>query len=172
MRVQPLQTYDLPDVGDHLIHFTGRSGARTDDVDQRILNLSPERRLVEILVDRVIRGFEALGAGAPVACFSESTKASIPKLIRDGRYAPYGIAFSKQLIFENGGGPALYVRGDEWETMAAAVPQPVRSRLVRFGQERCRLMGRSCRIPWRTGPSGFTSANGVFRTSSASTGGT
>jgi hypothetical protein len=132
MRVQPLQTYDLPDVGDHLIHFTGRSGARTDDVDQRILNLSPERRLVEILVDRVIRGFEAFGAGAPVACFSESTKASIPKLIRDGRYAPYGIAFSKQLIFENGGGPALYVRGDEWETMAAAVPQPVRSRLVRF----------------------------------------
>jgi hypothetical protein len=132
MRVNPLRTYDLPDVGDHLIHFTGRNGPRTDDVDQHIRGLSAERRLVGILVDRTIRGFEAFGAGAPVACFSESAKAAIPKLVREGRYAPCGIAFSKQLIFESGGGPALYVRGDEWETMTAAVPQPVRSRLVRF----------------------------------------
>ena len=27
-RIFPLRTYDLPDIGDHLIHFTGRTGAR------------------------------------------------------------------------------------------------------------------------------------------------
>jgi hypothetical protein len=40
--------------------------------------------------------------------------------------------FSKQLVFEGNGGPALYVRGDEWQAAASALPQPLRSRLVRF----------------------------------------
>ncbi len=53
-------------------------------------------------------------------------------MIGDGRYTPWGIGFSKQVIFEQGGGPVLYVRGDEWDVTTEHVPDPVRARLVRF----------------------------------------
>jgi len=39
-------------------------------------------------------------------------------------YSPYGVVFSKRLIFEKGGGPALYVRGDQLKRLidASAIP--------------------------------------------------
>lgn len=44
MRIHQLRTYDLPDVGDHLIHFTGRTGL-TYDVPPEIRELdAPGRR--------------------------------------------------------------------------------------------------------------------------------
>ena len=131
MRVLPLRTYDLPDVGDHVIHFTGRTGKKAE-IELRIAQLPAQERLVHILVEGVVRGFQTFNAGAPVACFSESTAAAIPKLIRERRYEPCGVAFSKQLVFDQNGGPALYVRGDEWAAVDAALPQPIRSRVVRF----------------------------------------
>lgn len=131
MRVLPLRTYDLPDVGDHLIHFTGRNGQRIN-VDPAITRLAAQERLLHILVDGVIRGFETFAADAPVVCLTESTKAAVLKLIRERRYEPCGIGLSKQLIFDRNGGPALYVRGDEWYTATQALPHPLRSRLVRF----------------------------------------
>jgi hypothetical protein len=131
MRVYRLQTYALPDVGDHLIHFTGRTGRRIN-VDPVIEALPAHERLLRILVDGVVRGFETFGAGAPVVCLTESVKASVARLIQDRRYEPCGIGFSKQFIFDRNGGPAFYVRGDEWSTATAALPQPLRCRLVRF----------------------------------------
>lgn len=56
----------------------------------------------------------------------------MPSLIPQRRYEPCGVGFSKQFIFDKNGGPALYVRGDEWETATAVIPEPLRSRLVRF----------------------------------------
>jgi hypothetical protein len=132
VRVHQLRTYDLPDVGDHLIHFTGRIGPKTDDVDPIILKRLPQQRLAHILVDGVIRGFQTFGAGAPVVCLTESTKAAVTRLVFERRYEPCGIGFSKQFVFERNGGPALYVRGDEWEAATSNLLQPIRSRLVRF----------------------------------------
>jgi hypothetical protein len=94
MRVLPLRTYDLPDVGDHLIHFTGRRGPKLS-VESGIEELPPQERLVHILVEGVIRAFETFGSAAPVVCLSESTKAAVTKLIREGRYEPCGIGFSR-----------------------------------------------------------------------------
>jgi hypothetical protein len=131
MRVHSLRTYDSPDVGDHLVHFTGRTGARLN-VDHRIEALRAQERLLHILVDCRLRGFETFGAEAPVVCFTESTKAAMRQLIQEGRYEPVGLGFSKQIVFDRGGGPALYVRGDEWPAATAALPQPLRSRLVRL----------------------------------------
>jgi hypothetical protein len=130
MRVHPLRTYDSPDVGDHLVHFTGRIGSRVN-VDPRIEALPAQERLLHILVDGVVHGFETFGADAPVVCLTESTKAAMRQLIQEGRYAPCGVGFSKQLVFDRGGGPALYVRGDEWQT-AATLSHPLRSRIVRL----------------------------------------
>jgi len=89
-------------------------------------------RLLRILVDGVIRGFTTFGAGAPVVCLTESSKAAVLELLRERRYEPCGIGFAKQLVFDKNGGPALYVRGDEWEPATASLPYPLRSRLVRF----------------------------------------
>ena len=130
MRVLPLRTYNSPDVGDYLVHFTGRAGSRIK-VDSRIAALPAQERLLHLLVDGVVRGFETFGADGPVACFTESTKAAMRELIHEGRYEPCGVGFSKQLIFDQGGGPALYIRGDEWAA-ATALPHPLRSRIVRL----------------------------------------
>jgi hypothetical protein len=47
-RVFPLRTYNLPDIGDHLIHFTGRTGGRFAVPDE-IRNLTYPDRLAQIL---------------------------------------------------------------------------------------------------------------------------
>jgi hypothetical protein len=131
MRVYRLRTYDLPDVGDDLIHFSGRLGPRIN-VTADVVEKSPQQRLVHILIDNVIRGFQTFGAGAPVVCLTESTRAAVMRLVSEGRYEPCGIVFSKQSVFDGNGGPALYVRGDEWQAATAALDLPLRSRLVRF----------------------------------------
>ena len=130
MHVRALRTYGVPDLADHVIHFTGRSGGRIN-VDERIENLPDQERLLHILVDQRIRGFETFGASTPVTCLTESTKAAVVRLVAEGRYTPCGIGFSKQLVFDAGGGPALYVRGDEWPAVTN-LAQPLRSRVVRF----------------------------------------
>jgi hypothetical protein len=132
MRVHRLRTYDLPDVGDYLIHFTGRTGQRFEQPDD-IRNLDAPSRLAQILYQGTIRAVPTFGTGRrPIVAFTESSQAAVRRLIAEGRYTPWGIGFSKQSIFERGGGPVLYVRGDEWDATAAQLPDPVRARIVRF----------------------------------------
>jgi hypothetical protein len=132
VRVHPLRTYNLPDIGDHLIHFTGRTGGRFG-VPEEIRNLDAPSRLAQILYQGRIRAVPTFGTGGrPIVAFTESSQASVLRLISEGRYTPWGIGFSKQSIFDRGGGPVLYVRGDEWDAATAALPDPLRARIVRF----------------------------------------
>jgi hypothetical protein len=131
-RVSPLRTYNLPDIGDHLIHFTGRNGGRFAVPDD-IRALSYPDRLARILYQGRIRAVPTFGTGGrAIVAFTESSQASVLRLISEGSYTPWGIGFSKQIIFDQGGGPVLYVRGDEWDATTAALPDPVRARAVRF----------------------------------------
>lgn len=130
MRTRPLRTYDLPDLADHVIHFTGRQGPKIR-VEDEILGLSDWSRLLRICADQRIKGFAPFGAVEPVVCLTESTRPAVSALIREGRYTAWGIGFAKDHVFRQGGGPALYVRGDEWALMAD-MPEPLRSRAVRF----------------------------------------
>src|SRR4051794_21880060 len=98
VELRPLRVYDTPDVGDYVIHFTGRTGGRTR-VDRRIVDLPAQERLLHILVDGKIRAFETFGADAPVVCLTESTKQALRKLMAEGGYEPCGVGFSKQLVF-------------------------------------------------------------------------
>jgi len=100
-------------------------------VDPAVEALPDEERLLQILVDGRIRGFETFGSDGPVTCLTESTKASVSSLLAEGRYTPCGVGFTKQFAFDQGGAPALYIRGDEWAA-ARSLPQPLRSRIVRF----------------------------------------
>ena len=132
MRIHQLRTYNLPDIGDHLIHFTGRTGSRYS-LPEDIRNLDAPTRLERILHQGRIRAVATFGTGGrPIVAFTESSQASVLRLMSEGRYTPWGIGFSKQFIFERGGGPVFYVRGDEWDAATAALPDPMRARAVRF----------------------------------------
>ena len=71
MKVRPLRTYNVPDIADHVIHFTGRAG-KPINVDPKVEALPDEQRLIQILVDGRIRDFETFGADCPVTCLTES----------------------------------------------------------------------------------------------------
>jgi hypothetical protein len=51
-------------------------------------------------------------------CFTECIWDSLISLSEV--YSPYGVVFSKRLIFDKGGGPALYVRGDQLSKLIGA----------------------------------------------------
>jgi hypothetical protein len=134
MKTQPLQRYSLPDLGDQVIHFTGRTGPRFSGqlgVDEAITGKTDQQRLAEILAQGRIRAFETFGSDAPVVCLTESVRVAVLRLIAEGRYTPCGIGFDKDFVFAQGGGPAFYVRGDEWPAVVA-LPQSLRCRAVRF----------------------------------------
>ena len=112
----------------HPLHRAERASLRRRRRDRRHV---PEERLRRILYEGRIRSFTTFGSGAPIVGFTESTQPAVTKLIAEARYAPFGIGFSKQVVFDRNGGPALNVRGDEWGERER-LPQPLRSRLVRF----------------------------------------
>jgi hypothetical protein len=130
VQLSPLRRYNLPDLADHVIHFTGRQGNKLW-LAPEIGRLSDEERLAHILVDGRIQAFQTFRSGAPVVCLTESVRPAVSELIRQRRYTPCGVGFSKDFVFGKGGGPALYVRGDEWPDIEA-LPHPLRSRMIRF----------------------------------------
>jgi hypothetical protein len=99
--------------------------------------MTAEERLISILDQGQILAFPVLSVGVddPMVCFSEATIEGIRHLIGGSGtapgYEPYGIAFAKQTVFDQGGGPALYVRGDEWH-LISQLPGPLRGRATRF----------------------------------------
>lgn len=89
--------------------------------------------VAQLLYEGRIKAIPTFGTGRrPIVAFTESSQASVLRLIAEGRYRPWGIGFTKQFVFERGGGPVLYVRGDEWDEATAALPDPARARAVRF----------------------------------------
>src|SRR4051812_10216292 len=112
MRVLPLDQTDHPDFNGIVVHFTGRQGLslRTSEIDK----LDDWSRLQRILTGRSLMGFEMFGVRARAACFTEATAEGCVWLVSSGRYSSCGIAFTKQFLFERGGGPVFQVRGDEW----------------------------------------------------------
>lgn len=115
MRLRPLRPFNRPDLGNHVIHFTGRTRGPTPGCPQHIVDMQPEQRLAMILVSGVIHAFTPYGGSEPVVCLTESTSGGVSTVVADRDYMSCGIAFTKDRLFAAGGGPALYVRGDEWD---------------------------------------------------------
>jgi hypothetical protein len=90
-------------------------------------------KLAQILESGEIRAFPVFFGGEdPVVCFTECTQAGVQTLIRQRRYSPWGVAFTKDFIFKRGGGPAFYVRGDEWQYVENGFPTELRARCTKF----------------------------------------
>ena len=146
MKIRPLRRFSNPDLSDFVVHFTGRAGPHSFGVPSDIANREPWDRLAQILLSHKIRAFAPFGSSEPVACFTECTRAGIQALMADNRYAPCGLAFEKDTVFRAGGGPALYVRGDEWSDIAQ-LPATIRARITRFWPGADRSPGEAD-LPW------------------------
>jgi hypothetical protein len=131
MPIKPLRKYSSPDLSNFVIHFTGRGGKANDQVPTEIGSLSPKDRLLAILNEGRIRGFPIFGQNQSVVCFTEASPAGVSTLVREGRYQAWGIAFSKDVVFAQKGGPVLYVRGDELLD-TYGLPEALRARVAKF----------------------------------------
>jgi hypothetical protein len=131
MQIRPLRRYNHPDLSDFLIHFVGRQGRENRRVPADIYAMSPKDRLFDgVLASQEIRAFPVFFALDPVVCLTECTPAGVSAMIRD-RYLPWGVAFRKDFVFGRGGGPAFYVRGDEWDGVYQ-LPTSLRSRCTKL----------------------------------------
>jgi hypothetical protein len=124
MKINKLRSYQQPDLSGHVIHFTGRTGIPNDEVSTDIRGTSARGRLVRILEEGAIVAHRVFWvSGPPVVCFTECSPAGISTLVAERRYRPYGVAFTKDFVFAAGGGPALYIRGDEWDQIGCLPPE-------------------------------------------------
>lgn len=151
MALRPL---DHPDLSDYVVHLTGRARPRPD-LDGQIRAMTAEERLRSILYDREIRAFTTFYAASPVVCFTESTVAGLTYLIAEHHYEPWGLVFDKQVVWDAGAGPALYVRGDEWHA-AQQMEEALRARAVRYEPGRHEwVQEREWRLPVPPPGTGF-----------------
>lgn len=133
MTIRPLQRYNQPDLSDFVVHFVKRIGKSSSAVPDDIHAKTAQERFEAILAKKQILAFPPFGydVGVPVVCFTECTPAGIGTLLSQTRYRPLAIAFEKDFLFQNGGGPAFYIRGDEWE-FVKDLPEQLRGRATRL----------------------------------------
>ena len=133
-------TRKTPDYSPLLVHLTKdgkiRRMVRQNDIatDHPLHQHKPSSaidKLVSILTNKTIHASPMPLVGeASSVCFTECVWDA---LVAHGiRYSSYGVVFSKRTIFQAGGGPALYVRGDILQKEIDGLPQPFKAFVVPF----------------------------------------
>lgn len=110
-------TKRTPDYSPFAVHFTRDKKFASPGLVKdghpafKFRELSAIDRLLSILRTKTIYAtpMPFLPKSASAVCFTECMWDALTLLAV--RYSPYGLVFSKRLIFDRGGGPALYVRG-------------------------------------------------------------
>lgn len=126
------------DMGNLLFHFTRRPDAPVK-IGSATLSNGPASVLWKIAVDGFLLGGDGyIKGGHKCVCFMEtpiSEVASIFHLARETaglkmrpRYEPYGVAVTKDWLFERGGRPVIYQSESEY----GSLPEPLRWRHVRY----------------------------------------
>ena len=109
-----------PDFSMYLAHFTKDDGPCSPDepMAKDLSDKSAIQKLESILRDKVIRATTMPWTGAHAVCLTECPWSSL--LAHTKQYSPYGIGFSKKVIYSKHGGPAYYVRPDHFKKQLAA----------------------------------------------------
>jgi hypothetical protein len=105
-----------PDFSEYVVHFTkdvppaaaGRNDA--PNVVSQIAPLAARDRLFSMLRTRIVAATPMPYTGRPAIAFTECVWASL--LDHASTYSRLGIGFTKDFLFQNGGGPAFYMRQD------------------------------------------------------------
>ena len=104
-----------PDFSMYLAHFT-KDGSLCSPDDPRFTDISGKtalQRLESILRDMNIKATTMPWTGAHAVCFTECPWSSL--IAHTKQYSPYGIGFSKKVVYSKHGGPAYYVRPDHFK---------------------------------------------------------
>jgi|ERR1041385_3745422 hypothetical protein len=94
-----------------------------------------EERLMNILTSRTIYAspMPFLPLPSRAVCFTECIWEGLNRLAE--QYSSYGVVFSKRLIFDSGGGPALYLRGDTFNVIGNNIPRELHPFIAPFDPE-------------------------------------
>jgi len=132
MRVNPLRPSSNVDLPDVVLHMTGRWGPKAAGVLPTVAAAESAWRMASILWSRQLLAQPVFGSDWPVVCFTHTTRRALAGLT--SRFDGLGIAFHAQSVFNAGGAPVLYVRGDEHEALHAntSLSEAFRSRIVRW----------------------------------------
>ena len=126
-KLELAQSLDLPDV---LLHLTYRRGRASPGVEPEIASMDPWDRVANLLLYRTLRFGRPFDTTWPVASFMQTTPRALFGL---HLFQPTGLAFHKQAVWDAGGGPVHYVRGDHWPAWRGSnLPDQVKSMGVRL----------------------------------------
>lgn len=98
-----------PDQSFFLAHFTKNGPHYNPTVtvsSPTIDQMSALERLISILTSRQIKALRLSWTNRPAVCFTECPWGSL--LRHANNYSPYGIGFTKKLIYSRGGNPVIY----------------------------------------------------------------
>jgi hypothetical protein len=142
-----LRPVEHPDMSPLLTHFCGRSRPQLLLPDG-INAMTPSQRLANILWEGRLRAFQTYSGGDAAVCLTEATIDGLNFLVRRRGYAPWGLVFERQSVYDAGGGPVWYARTDEYKQLRQWISPRVQSRLVRLEAGRSDwLEEREWRIP-------------------------
>ncbi len=99
----------------YLAHFTkdGAPFSLDEPTTTDLKEMSAIQKLESILHEKVIRATTMPWTSAHAVCFTECPWSSL--LAHTQQYSPYGIGFSKKIVYSKHGGPAYYVRPDHFK---------------------------------------------------------
>lgn len=118
-----------PSQSDVLIHFCGRPSPWVNpSAPAAYRDLTPSEKLSSILWDRKFTGTVQVSGGRPVVCFAESNIAHTEWLLSDKGWAPWGMLFLRQDVYDAGGGPVWPAR----EQLINEIPEDLRHWAVRL----------------------------------------
>lgn len=116
-----------PQQADTLVHFCGRGKPSNSS---RVGGLSAEERLDSILQSHKIWASPPYDSDKPVISFTESGIGGVERLIQDTDWEPWGLVFTRNFVWERGGGPVWYARREQYQTVRKMLPE-IESWLVR-----------------------------------------
>ncbi len=145
-------TTKTPDYSPLIVHFTKSGNFMMPDLIAEKHPLNPFKtapavdRLLNILQSRTIYAtpMPFLPRHASAVCFTECIWEALTR--HATRYSPYGVVFSKRLIHKQGGGPALYVRGDVLKALGDSLPSALEPFVAPFDPEAALKPG--VRLDW------------------------
>lgn len=103
-------------------------------------------RLINILESKTIYAspMPFLPGSREAVCFTECIWDAL--IDHAERYSPYGVVFSKRVVFEKGGGPALYIRGDIQKLTQQNIPEDIVPFLAPFDPDG--VMNPPIKLDW------------------------
>lgn len=126
----PLRPVEHPDMSGFLTHFCDRS--RPQAVPQHVSSMSAQDRLASILWRSELWAFTTYSGGDPAVCLTEATINGLGFLVRRRQYQPWGLVLDRQRVYDAGGGPVWYARGDEFYDLRQHCSTRTQARMVRL----------------------------------------